>query len=368
MPEAYRSTGRATVPAMRFFDGHLDLAMLVECGRDMHATLDRCRGSLLPAAVTLPSLREGGVTHCLGTIFTQACDADSPDLQHAYAYPWDDKNAAYRAGMRQLKLYHAWQDGGLIDLMPPRGMAHAARARQPLSDAPPEHAPIVVGILMESADPITTPDELADWAAGGLIAVGMAWHRSSRYAGGNGSANAPITDLGRALVQAIDDANLVHDASHLSQRSLDELLDLTDRPIIASHSNCRTLLGVENHRHLSDDAIRAIAARGGIIGINLVRNFLSPALARAPRPAEGDATIEQVCDHIDHVCALAGDRRHVALGSDMDGGITADDLPRGIDQPSDLQKIASALGARGWSDADVAGFAHGNWSRFWSGS
>lgn len=356
------------MPPMRFFDGHLDLAMLVEHGRDMHAPLDRCRGTLLPASITFPSLREGRVTHCLGTIFTQACDPGSPALEHAYAYPQNDATAAYRAGMRQLKLYQAWHDGGIIELMPRRGESHPPRDRRPLSDDPPEHAPLVLGILMESADPITTPDELADWAAGGLVAIGMAWHRSSRYAGGNGSENAPITDLGRALVQAIDDANLVHDASHLSQRSLDQLLELTDRPIIASHSNCRTLLGVENHRHLSDDAIRAITSRGGIVGINLVRNFLSPELARAPKPIDGDATIEQVCDHIDHACSLAGDRRHVALGTDMDGGITADDLPRGIAQPRDLAKITTMLAQRGWSAQDLEGFAFGNWSRFWSGA
>lgn len=351
-----------------FFDGHLDLAMLVERGRDLHAPLDQCRGSLLPAAVTFGSLDEGNVRQCLATIFTQNCPPDSDSLEHAYAYPEGDALAAYRAGMRQLKLYHAWHDAGLIELMPRRGEDTPARERTSLEGHATERTPLVAGILMESADPIVAPDELKDWANAGVIAVGMAWHRSSRYAGGNGSANDPITDPGRELVRTIDELNLVHDASHLSQRSLDQLLELTDRPIMASHSNSRTVLGVDEHRHLSDDAITEIARRGGVIGINLVRNFLSPDLAKKPRPSPGDATIEQVCDHIDHVCALTGDRAHVALGSDMDGGITADDLPKGIDTPSDLRKITSMLKGRGWSDDELIGFSHGNWERFWSGA
>ena len=218
---------------------------------------------------------------------------------------------------------------------------------------------------MECADPILDPDDLPNWVEGGVIAIGMAWWHESRYAGGNGSDNAGLTDLGRALVPAMDEQNVVHDASHLSQRSLDELFELTDAPVIASHSNCRALLPGENHRHLSDASIKEIARRGGVVGINLVRNFLDPTLAASKKPIKGDATIAQVCDHIEHVCEVVGDRRHVGLGSDMDGGITADDLPKGIDSPSDLTKITDALAERGWSDEDVRAFAWDNWACFW---
>lgn len=325
----------------------------------MHAGLDDCRGSLLPAAVTLPALREGGVGACLGTIFTQAIDPETERGElTSYMYPFGDADAAFRAGMRQLKLYRAWHEAGIIELLPRRG-----RVR----DAPPGQgfAPLRLGVLMECADPIGSPDELDEWAEGGVIAIGLAWWHQGRYAGGNGSDNAGLTDLGRALVARMDGLNLVHDASHLSQRSLDELLTQTDRPVIASHSNCRALLPGENHRHLSDDSIREIGRRGGVVGINLVSGFLDPTLASSGAPQAGRATIDQVCAHVEHVCGVVGDRAHVGLGSDMDGGFTALGLPEGIDEPKHLDRLAEALTARDWSDEDVAGFAWGNWARFW---
>jgi len=222
-----------------------------------------------------------------------------------------------------------------------------------------------LGVLVECADPISSPDQLPEWVEAGVVAIGMAWWHQGRYAGGNGSDNAPLTDLGRALVPAMDSLGVVHDASHLSQRSVDELLGCTDAPVIASHSNCRALLPGDNHRHVTDDVIKEIAHRGGLVGVNLVRNFLDPKLAASKKPTKGDATIDQVCDHVEHVCRVSGDRRHVGLGTDMDGGITADDLPKGIDRPSDLVKIFAALGERGWSDDDLVGVAWGNWARFW---
>lgn len=355
-----------------FFDAHLDLAMMAERGRDMHAPLATCRGTLQPATVTLPSLRDGRVAHCLATVFTEARPDHADDREwHPYSYPQGDADAAYRCGMRQIKLYHAWHDAGVMELMPRRGEANAARERRPFNDDAPAHAPLHAGILIECADPIPSPDDVPEWAALGVVAVGMAWWHQGRYAGGNGSDNAGLTDLGRALIPALDAANIVHDASHLSQRSLDELLDATDAVVIASHSNCRALLPGDNHRHLTDDAIKEIARRGGVIGINLVKNFLSPELAVGGPPsknsAKGEATIDQVCDHIDHVCAIVGDRNHVGLGSDMDGGITADDLPTGIRTPSDLGKILDSLSARGWSPTELDAFAHENWQRFWRG-
>jgi len=342
-----------------WFDAHLDLAYLAEKGRDMHAPLSDCRGPLQPASVTLPSLRDGTVRACLGTIFTEGVeDPSALDAETgAHVYALGDADAAYRAGMRQLKLYNAWANANVIDLMPMRGAGRTG------------DAPLSLGVLVECADPITSPDDLPEWVDQGVIAIGMAWWHESRYAGGNGTGNLGLTDLGRALIPAMDALGVVHDLSHLSQRSTDELLSLTDAPVIASHSNCRALLDGESNpdwqRHLSDDTIREIARRGGVIGLNLVRNFIRTGLDRSDpndRPSADDAAA-----HVDHICEVVGDRRHVGLGSDMDGGITANDLPAGINTPSDLTKITDALRARGWSDDSIQAFQWGNWSRFWSG-
>ncbi|MBK7404015.1 MAG: membrane dipeptidase [Phycisphaerales bacterium] len=341
------------------FDAHLDLAYLAEIGRDMHAELDDCRGRLLPAAVTLPSLRAGSVRGCLGTIFTEALapTAGADTEEGAFAYPLGDAAAAWRAGMRQLKLYHAWRDGGVIRLMPKRGMGGVS--------ADTGEA-MLLGILMECADPIETPDQLGEWAEGGVIAIGMAWWRGSRYAGGNGHG-AGLSAIGRELATRMDDLGIVHDLSHLSQVATDELLAHTDAAVIASHSNCRALLDGERNkdwqRHLADATIAEIGRRGGVVGLNLVRNFIRTGLNRED-PTDRPEIAEAI-RHVEHVCEVMGHRRGVGLGTDMDGGIRATDLPRGIDTPRDLAKLLDALVAAGWSDDEVRGFAWENWARFW---
>lgn len=344
------------------FDAHLDLAYLVEVGRDMHAEPHDCRGKLLPAAVTLPSLRTGGVRACLGTIFTEAmADPGAEDADSGpYAYAVGDAAGAWRAGMRQLKLYHAWRDAGVIELM---GRRDGARKPRP---APGEGSPLLLGVLMECADPIEHPDQLGAWADSGVIAIGMAWWRGSRYAGGNGHGEG-LTPLGRELASRMDELGIVHDLSHLSQRATDDLLAHTSAVVVASHSNCRSLLDGEKNkdwqRHLSDATIDEIGRRGGIVGLNLVRNFIRTGLNKDD--ANDRPTIDEAIRHVEHVCEIMGHRRGVGLGTDMDGGIKATDLPRGIDTPSDLHKLGVALSAAGWSDDEVHGFLWGNWAAFW---
>ncbi|OAB62325.1 hypothetical protein AY599_11175, partial [Leptolyngbya valderiana BDU 20041] len=317
------------------FDGHLDLAYLAEIGRDMHAPLAQCRGTLLPAAVTLPSLKDGNVRGCLGTIFTEMTEQDSPKgLQlggFGHTYPPCDAEAAHRAGLRQLKLYHAWRDAGVIDLLPNTGSA-----------------PLQLGILMEGADPIENADQVAWWGEQGVLAIGLAWAMGSRYAGGN-SQKTGLTDEGRDVVRAIDAAGIIHDLSHLSDKAMDELLDMSGGRVVASHSNARALLGGTNQRHLRDETIAEIARRGGVIGINLYAPFLDPAFDKKERPP-----LRTALEHVLHVAEIAG-RDKVCLGTDMDGGFAATDLPEGVKTPNDLHKLLDLLRSEGWSEAEVAG-------------
>ncbi|VAX36995.1 Microsomal dipeptidase, partial [hydrothermal vent metagenome] len=233
-------------------------------------------------------------------------------------------------------------------------------------------APLLLGILMECADPIETPDQLEEWVEGGVIAVGMAWWRGSRYAAGNGTNHkndCGLTDLGRELATRMDGLGVVHDLSHLSQRATDDLLEHTDTTVIASHSNCRALLDGEANpdwqRHLSDETIAEIGRRGGMVGLNLVRNFIKTGLDR--HSTNDRPTINETIAHVEHVCSVMGHRRGIGLGSDMDGGITANDLPKGINSPSDLQKLGEGLRAHRWNETEIRGFAWENWTRFWAG-
>ncbi len=342
---------------MNWFDAHLDLAYLAECGRDMHVDPADCRGKLQPAALTLTSMRDGGVRACLGTIFTEATKSGGGQQEEsgAYAYALGEASAAWMCGMRQLKLYHAWRDAGLIRLIGRRG------EQEPIV-AGDETDPIALGILMECADPIETPEQLDEWVEGGVIMIGLAWWHGSRYTGGNGTPGVGLTDIGRELVNRMDDLGVVHDLSHLSQRATDELLEQTDKVVVASHSNCRALLD-DNERHLTDATIAEIGRRGGLVGLNLVRNFIRTGLDK--HDPNDRPTVAEAIDHVEHVCQIMGHRRGVGLGSDLDGGITANDLPAGIDRPTDFAKLAKELSVRGWSGDEVEGFAWGNWARFW---
>jgi membrane dipeptidase len=330
------------------FDAHLDLAYLAELGRDLSIPLDELDQQAdphPPAAVTLPELAAGRVSRVLGTIFTEA--STNPDGKYAaVSYPPGDATAAYFKGINQLNRYHAWARDGLIRFF----------------DDETSPAPVQLGILVECADPIINPQDLSFWAARGVVAIGLTWVHQSRYAGGN-ACDTGLTALGRELIAEMARLNVALDLSHLSQRSTMDALDFANVRVCASHSNCRALLGDRNaegwQRHIDDDAIAAVCARGGVIGLNLYRRFVRMGLGETDRPTIADAV-----NHIDHVCQIAGSARHAGIGSDIDGGFGATSLPEGIDRASDLRKVLDELSGRGYSDADIADIAFNNWSRF----
>ncbi|MBX3351382.1 MAG: membrane dipeptidase [Phycisphaeraceae bacterium] len=360
------------------FDAHLDLACLAVNGRDMHAEPDRAGGPWLPAAVTLPSLREGNIACALATVFTEAVPHGETSAD-AVAYPMGDADAAHRKGRAQLEVYMTWADNGharldlrralrvdphlgtvragmgVAESLPDDPVARLARAYQ----RPKNPSPITLGVLVENADPVRSPDELAWWVERGVVAVGLTWARPSRYSGGNLTPELGLTDLGREMIRAMDAQGVTHDLSHLSQRATRELLEATDAPVVASHSNCRAIVdpGGTNERHLADDTIVEIGRRGGVIGINLFGVFLRPK-------QDGRARIEDVVAHIERICELTGRRDGVGLGSDMDGGLSANDLPEGIARPRDIHRVLDALRDRGWSQRELEGFAYRNWAAF----
>ncbi|GAB4547831.1 MAG: membrane dipeptidase [Phycisphaerales bacterium] len=352
----------------RWFDAHLDLAYLAVCGRDMTRTLHQLErpknralvGPHPPAAITLQSMRAGGVCEALGTVFTEA-GGHGP-----FAYRPGDVEDAHEAGLRQLRCYHNWIHDAGVRLT--RFDDHDTSQRDPgatptaYASTTRTHAEqtVFLGILMENADPIRDPDELPWWVERGVVAIGLAWAVESRYAGGN-TTGAGLTDLGRAMIDAMDEHRVVHDLSHLSQRAADELLERARGPVIASHSNCRALLDHDNERHLDDATIRAIADRGGVIGLNLCAPFVRRNLKDDQRPSIDDAL-----RHVEHICALLGNRDHVGLGSDLDGGFSANHLPEGINAPRDFERLAEGLAQRGWSERDINAFARDNWMSFFA--
>jgi membrane dipeptidase len=323
-----------------WIDGHLDLAYLAVNGHDVTRPVPPDEAA--QRCVSLPSLRAAGIDVCFATIFVE------PGATGAAAYAPGDGPAAAAAARRQVAVYAALERRGEVSIV-----REAADLRAGAS-------PRIV-ILMEGADPIAGPDDVAAWVARGVRIVGLAWSQGTRYAGGN-ATGGPLTPAGAALVRALDDAGVAHDASHLGDDAFDALLAHARGPIVATHSNARALMGGADargardlQRHLSDAQIRAIGERGGVVGLNLFARFLA-----RDRPA----TLDDCVRHVEHVAEVMGHRRGVGLGSDMDGGFGPSALPAGLDRPERLGALAEALSARGWSDEEVHGFRSANWRRW----
>lgn len=324
---------------LSWFDGHLDLAYLALEKRDMTAPLARATQGPQPPSIVFPSLREGQVRWAMGTIFVV------PRAFAAYGYAPGDWEAAHEQGLWQLSQYHAWQRRGSVSLVR-SGADWKPDAR--------DDDPLQVLILMEGAEAVRRPDELRWWYQNGVRAVGLSWAVGTQYAGGN-HKKGPLTTLGAECVSLMDELGMIHDLSHLSDEAAWMLLERATGPVMASHSNSRSVMGSQSERHLSDELVRAIAQRGGMIGVNLFSQFVSP------QGKERRATIAEMVAHIEAICELVGDRRRVGLGSDMDGGFGAHQLVAGIDRPVHLTHLTDALKQRGWTEDELAGFASKNW-------
>ena len=334
-----------TPPLPSWLDGHLDLAYMA---LDRHPDTRTLSAEEDPtqAAITLPSLARGGVRCCLATIFTAAHEPEDPCGYGDH----EDRDGAHRAGMRQLELYERWENEGLVRIIRNRDALEAAMQV--------DDGPLGIVLLMECADPIRSPEEVPLWAARGVRMVGLSWAHGSRYSGGNQRAGG-LTPEGRELVRALDDSGIAHDASHLSDESLEDLLEEARGPIASSHSNARDLLpeGAGAIRHLRRDHAEAIAKRGGIAGINLYGRFLVRS---------GRARIQDVVDHI-HCLAESFGRERMGLGSDADGGFTPEDLPRSLERPEDYSGLCQALAEDGWTADELESFRSGAWRRFLAG-
>lgn len=221
-------------------------------------------------------------------------------------------------------------------------------------------APIGYILAMEGADPIVDVAHAATWWELGLRSVNLAHYGKSRYAVGTGN-DGPLTPDGIDLLKEFAALGMILDATHLSDTSFSEALDRFSGPVLASHNNCRAL--VPHQRQFSDEQIRRLIDRGAVIGVALDAWMLAPGWIKGETSREV-VGIESVANHIDHICELAGNAHHAAIGSDLDGGFGTEQCPAGLDRISDLQKLDTILTSRGYSSTVVNDIFHGNWLSF----
>ncbi len=177
----------------------------------------------------------------------------------------------------------------------------------------------------------------------------FAWNNSNFLCGGIGENNSGLTPDGFFMLSECERLGIVVDVSHLSEESFFDIAGRASVPFIASHSNARRVCG--NKRNLSDEQLIAIRNAGGCVGINLYPPFLNDS---------GKADITDVLKHIEYISGFIG-AEYVSIGCDFDG--TENDLPRGLEHPGKLQKLASRLAGLNYTDDEINGIFHGNVSR-----
>ncbi len=352
------------------FDGHLDLAMnALEWNRDLTQTVQaiRLREADLSdkpdrghGTVSLPAMRQGNIGLCMATQIARYVRTSNP------LPGWHSPQQAWAMTQAQLAWYKSMEDLGQM-----RAITDLASLEAHLADwqNPAPAAPIGYILSLEGADSIVNLEYLEKAYASGLRAIGPAHYGPGTYAQGT-EATGGIGEKGRALLKKMEELGIILDATHLCDDSFWEALDAYHGPIWASHNNCRSL--VPHHRQFSDEQIRVLIERGAVIGAVLDAWMLVPGWQRGvTTPELAGLRLEALVDHIDHVCQIAGNARHAAIGSDLDGAFGTEQCPGDIDTIADLQQLPEILKRRGYSEAEVVGVMGGNWvgflRRVWGG-
>jgi membrane dipeptidase len=216
----------------------------------------------------------------------------------------------------------------------------------------------------------------------GILSMTLTHFRNHHWA--DSSTDKPehngLTDFGRQVVREMNRIGMIVDISHVSDKTFYDVLEVTTKPVIASHSSCFVYSDVP--RNMKDDMFRALAKNGGVVGVNFGSSFLSqkdadtlksrvaqqhevnPNLTGADLDAYaakeysefygahtkvGNATVEDAAACIDHIVKVAG-IDHVGIGSDFDG---IPSVPRGLEDVSKMPNLTAALLKRGYTEKDI---------------
>jgi membrane dipeptidase len=350
---------------MLIIDAHLDLAMnAMEWNRDLRqpvTTLRNRETSLTDkpdrgnATVSLPDLRRGNVGLVVATQIARYVAPGNP------LPGWHSPEQAWAQTQAQRVWYEAMTKAG--EMTPITDLASLAKHLAHWHDGTlNETKPIGYILSLEGADSLITVSHLERAYRYGLRAIGPAHYGPGRYAQGT-DATGLMGPTGHDLLAEMERLNIILDATHLCDDSFWDALNHFNGPVWASHNNCRAL--VNHNRQFSDDQIRELIRRDAVIGGALDAWMLVPNWVRGQStPKAMNCTLATMIDHLDHICQLAGNARHIGIGSDLDGAFGTEQCPADLDTIADLQTIPVLLKQRGYIDADIEQVMHGNWLRF----
>jgi membrane dipeptidase len=277
--------------------------------------------------IDLPRLLEGGVTCQIMALFTDD-QVVSEAREHTYRM-LDAVDAALADGGACFKALTA------ADILRAKAEGKAA-----------------LMLSIEGGEAIgESLDELCAFYGRGVRLMGLTWNRRNAIARGVGAeGNDGLTSFGRRVVAEMEKLGMVVDASHLSDAALDELLEIAQRPVVASHSNSRAIC--PHRRNLEDSQIERIAATGGLVAVTFAGVFVDPDPAAV--------TLARLADHVQRLVSAAG-ADHVGVGSDFDG--FTEKYGMALKDCSSMPLLTAALLDRGLEPDDVAKIMGGNWLR-----
>lgn len=284
--------------------------------------------------VSRQSLTAAGVGLIFATLYTAPKRANRA-MRTRYVY--ENEHEAHIMAMAQVNYYRAV---GLPLIHDRAELAAYARGWR--------KGRLAAVLLMEGADPIEDPSQLGAWTDAGVRIIGPAWG-GTRYSGGTGAPGG-LTELGRQLLKAMRRKRVILDLSHMAQQSVGDAFALWRGPIMASHSNSRSL--VPGDRQVSDETVAEVARRGGVVGVS----FYAAHLRRS-----GKATLDDVIKQVVHHARAAGGPEHVGIGTDLDGGFDARHAP--FDSVSRFKELEARLRLH-FNRAQVEGILGTNWLGF----
>ena len=363
-------------------DAHLDLAInAVSFDRDLtlpleeinraekHQTDHPGRGG---STVSLPEMRNGGVALALATLLARAQGRARPsggfmrvDFDHA------TKDAASCTASGQLAYYRLLESRSEIAVIESKGDLEghlelwssspdeqngvAGGVTGKGADGPPDH-PIGIVLSMEGSDSIIDPTDCERWWNNGVRVASLVHYGSNDYAAGTGR-DGPINDLGWRLLAEFERLGMILDLTHLSDQAMLQALEKFDGPLLATHSNCREL--VPGQRQLTDDQLKLIVRRGGMICVALDAWMLYPGWIRG-NTDPSLVSFRDVANQIEHIVAVTGSADFAGIGSDLDGGFGTEQTPGDCKSIADLQKLTSHLHDRGYTTQDISKIMSGN--------
>ena len=334
---------RPALNSLPLVDSHLDLAENVTLfGRDLTLSVAEIRRvekrRTRQATVSLPDLEQGGIAVACATVTAGFLAADvGADFEPLSALYHTPEEAEAQA-LTQIALYEGWERQGRVRLL-----KSVVDLDDHLQLWQHDRKPGLV-MLMEGADPIVHVPDLPVWWRRGLRMIGVTFGDTKYGVGvGGGSSGfklGGLTSEGLALLGQMADLGFIWDISHLAEEGIWQGLNLKYPRVCASHAHAQALTPTD--RHLSDDVIRAVAERDGVIGLTLYNGFLEP---RWNSDKSLSITLnEHLRRHVDYIANLIG-WSHVGIGSDLDGGLGLEESPAEIESVADLYKAGLVVPA-----------------------